>query len=239
MEELEIARKERAQSEKMAALGSLVSGVAHEIRTPLAFIANNAHLIQRRMDKAPLDDAGVADVRTCLASVQEGIDRINRLVKDLHRYTKLPEAEARPCFLEDVVRDAIELWRATHPGAGVQVVEQLDPTSLLRLDAAKVQQIVLNLLENGAEAMPVGGVVRISTEALPDAARLIVRDEGVGMPPSVLGRIFEPLYTTKPEGMGLGLAIVRRIVELHRGTIRCDSSPGSGTTFTITFPQAY
>ena len=236
-EELELARRERTESEKMAALGSLVSGVAHEIRTPLAYISNHVSLIESRLHRA-LDEHAAPDqlYEELAASIEAAHEGVNRLVKDLHRYTKLPTGEVRPAFLEDVIVVALDLWRATHPGAGVRVVEQLEPTMLVRMDVSKIEQVVLNLLENAADAMPAGGTIRIATEALPDGARLIVKDEGVGIPPEEVGRIFEPLYTTKLHGMGLGLAIVRRIVELHKGKIKCESAPGAGTMFTVTLP---
>ena len=239
-EELELARRERTESEKMAALGSLVSGVAHEIRTPLAYVSNHVSLTESRLRRtvqagAPPEEF-YAELAASLASMHEGVDRINRLVKDLHRYTKLPTGEVRPGFLEDVVAGALSLWRATHPGTSARIVEDLQPTTLVRMDASKIEQVVLNLLENAADAMPRGGTIRISTRDVPDGARLVVQDEGIGIAAEEVGRIFEPLYTTKIHGMGLGLAIVRRIVELHKGKIQCESEPGRGTTFTITLP---
>ena len=244
-EELEAVRRQVAQSEKMAVLGSLVSGVAHEVRTPLSYIQNNLYLARARLEPlarqqdatpaAPEVAAAVRDALAHLQQVQEGADRVNRLVKDLARFTRLPTEPVR-CRLEEVVAEAIELFRVTHPAVGVTIHEDLEPTPPLMLDKSKIQQVVLNLVGNAVEALRHGGTVRVATQPLPTGASLAVRDDGPGIPPEHLCRIFEPFYTTKSEGMGLGLSIVRRLVELHRGTIRCDSSPGNGTTFTIHLP---
>jgi PAS domain S-box-containing protein len=237
-EELTRIRKEVAESEKLAALGTLVSGLAHEVRTPLVYVQNSAHLLRQRVERMADGREQAAEalpkVDECLREIEEGVDRINRLVRDLGRYTRLPVNDKIPSSLDGVVADAIRLWRGAHPGSSVDLVERLEPTPEVDLDRAKIQQVVLNLLQNAAEAMPGGGAIIVRTEALPQGARLVVADSGSGIAPEVRERIFDPLYSTKPEGMGLGLSIVRRIVELHRGSIVCESVPDAGTTFTVT-----
>lgn len=239
-DELARARKEVAESEKLAALGTLVSGLAHEVRTPLVYVQNSAQVLRQRVERLARGEAAASDVlptvEACVRDIEEGVDRINRLVRDLARYTRLPVNDMVDAPLDEVVSDALRLWRGAHPGSSVEIVERLECTPLVRLDRAKVQQIVLNLLQNAAEAMAQGGAIVVHTEAMPQAARLVVTDEGVGIPVERRDRIFDPLYTTKPEGMGLGLSIVRRIVEMHRGSIVCESAPGVGTTFVVTLP---
>lgn len=237
--ELEEARLEVARTEKMATLGSLVSGVAHEVRTPLVYMQNSLATLERRLDElehAHGASEALATARACAASIADGIERIQRLVKDLNKYTRLPTSDFAPTPLDAAVEEGVRLWRATHPGASIVLETQLEPTPPLSLDRAKIQQVVLNLLDNAEDASPRGGRVLVRTHPTPTGAQLVVQDEGVGMTQEQKPHIFEPLYTTKPEGAGLGLDIVRRIVELHRGTIRCDTSPGSGTCFTVTLP---
>lgn len=237
--ELSKAQQALAHSEKLAALGTLVSGVAHELRTPLVYIQNNLNLLRTRFDRLArgetrVEDA-VRDMEPLFLTAEEGVDRANLLVKDLARFTRLP-AEPAPVDLPSLTREAIHLFRATRPALESEIREQLEPVPLLRADPSKLQQVVLNLLANAADVQPGGGCIHVTTHATPASAVLQVRDDGPGISQERLLHIFDPLYTTKPEGMGLGLGIVKRIVDLHHGTVRVESSPGHGTTFTIHLP---
>ncbi|HEX2021615.1 MAG TPA: ATP-binding protein [Candidatus Thermoplasmatota archaeon] len=239
--ERERARKDMAQTEKLAALGSLVSGVAHEIRTPLVFIQNNASILESRLALlAPACPPGERDIlHACLREIGVGVDRIHRLVRDLHRFSRMPAGEFAPTDLADAVDEAARLWVATHPGANVTLDAKHEPQAMVRVDRAKIQQVILNLIQNAAEAMPDGGRVTIRTLETAEGARIVIRDEGPGISEETRGFMFEPLYTTKPGSMGLGLSVAKRIVELHRGRIDCESpKDASGTTFIVTLPRA-
>ncbi|HET6404863.1 MAG TPA: ATP-binding protein [Candidatus Thermoplasmatota archaeon] len=236
--ELEAARRQVAQSEKLSALGSLVSGVAHEVRTPLTYLQNSLYLLQRRLERAVARPGADEDLRALLPDIEttvEAAQRIERLVDDLRRYTRLRAGEPQPVALDVAVRQGVELFRATHSG-GVEVRAQLEPTPRVDLDALSVQQIVLNLLSNAADASVPGSAVHVRTRATAEGAELEVADEGSGIPPETLARAFDPFFTTKSHGTGLGLSIVRRIVEESGGTIFVASAPGKGTTFRIEFP---
>ena len=222
------ARRDLARGERLAAMGSLVSGVAHEIRTPLAYIANSTALLKRHVPR---------DAQEHLAAIEEGVARVNALVNDLRRFTKVETGPLVPTRLDEVVANAARMWEATHR-ARAPLALRLTPTPLVPLDASRVQQVVLNLLENAAEASPPGAPIRLETRATPTAAELVVADEGPGIAPEVQARMFEPFYTTKTEGTGLGLSIVRRIVETHQGRITCESALGKGSTFIVSFPLA-
>ncbi|HET6405662.1 MAG TPA: PAS domain S-box protein [Candidatus Thermoplasmatota archaeon] len=244
-EELDRTRAQLAHNEKLSALGSLVGGVAHELRTPLTYLANNLAIIERSVDRALAEveparaDAVRARLRGCLADAEESIDRINRIVEDLRKYTRLkPGTERRPLALDAVVREAVELFRAARRGR-VHVVAELAPTALAKVDRVQVQQIVINLLENALEANPKDATVRIATRTLADGwVALVVEDKGEGMPAEVQARMWDPFYTTKAHGSGLGLSIVRRIADEHGARIGVDSRPGQGTAVTIAFPPA-
>ena len=237
--ELEAARRQIAMTEKLSALGTLVSGVAHEIRTPLAYVTNNLYLIQQRMERAARRDepasAPLPEVKRYSDDALEGADRINRIVGELRRFTKLKVAERTLAGLHEVVGEAVELFRSTHRGS-VLVSADLQPTTPLRVDKVQTQQVVLNLLENAADAMATGGSIRVSVKALPDGADLRVTDTGPGIPPHVQERMFDPLFTTKADGTGLGLSITKRIVEDHGGTISFTTRAGQGTTFVVHLP---
>jgi two-component system cell cycle sensor histidine kinase/response regulator CckA len=239
LEELEAARRQVAQSEKLSMLGSLVSGLAHEIRTPLAYLDNHLAIVETRVARALANGPPAAnvlgDVPGHLAAAHEGVDRINRLVKDLRRFMRLGDAPRRRARLDDVVLDAVHMFEGAH-GGSPHVRTQLEPTGELWLDAAQIQQVVLNLLTNAAEASPADAAILVSTRATPQGAELVVEDEGIGIPRDVMGRIYDAFFTTKQEGNGLGLAIVRRIVESHGGHVACDSEVGRGTRFSIRLP---
>lgn len=225
-------------SEKLAAMGSLVSGVAHEIRTPLAYISNHLYMAQRRLEaaraSAPEARRVAEDVAPLLDIASQGVDRINRLVGDLRRFTRHHAGERADADLASVVREAVDIFRATHQGR-ILLDADLRAAPVRNVDRVQIQQVVLNLLDNAAEAMLHGGRVRIATSPAPGGATLVVADEGPGMTPEIQARMYDEFFTTKKEGTGLGLSIVRRIVEAHDGSIRCATEPGKGTTFTLTF----
>ena len=241
-EELEQARAQLARSEKLSALGSLVAGVAHELRTPLTYLATNLDLVDRAVERILADlpqerrDAARARLAPRLMDAREGMDRINRLVEDLRKFTKLRESgDLMSLDLAPIVDEAVGLFRATRRG-DVRVVDELRPTPLRHLDRVQIQQVVLNLLENAREAKPRDGVVRVRT--FPDEEGrpvLEVEDDGPGIPMEVQARMWDPFFTTKPDGSGLGLAIVKRIADTHGATVSCRSVAGQGTTFRLTF----
>ena len=238
-EEIERTRRQVVATEKLATMGSLVSGVAHEIRTPLTAIANSVHLMGFRLDRAAKGGPGeemATALRPHIGLALESVDRINALVQDLRRFTKVRVGERERVGLHAVVQDAVSLFRAAHQGR-ILVLADLRPTRPCDLDRLQVQQVVLNLLQNAAEAMPYGGKVRVETREEDGRGVLVVEDEGAGMSPDVQARMFEEFFTTKPEGTGLGLSIVRRIVETHGGSIDCRTEPGRGTRFEIRLPH--
>ena len=236
-EALERTRTQLAASEKLSALGTLVSGVAHEIRTPLTAMSNNLHLLEFRLHALKKRDPSlpIAQLLEQVHGSIEGIDRLNRLVEDLRKFARVKAGTVARAGLESPVGDAIRLFGAAHRGR-IEIQAHLEPTPTLEIDVLGVQQVVLNLLQNAAEAMPHGGKVRVITRPHRDGGQLLIEDDGVGMTPEVKARMFEEFFTTKPTGTGLGLSIVRRIVEAHRGTMECESTPGKGTRFGIVFP---
>jgi signal transduction histidine kinase len=221
--------------EKMAALGSLASGLAHEVRTPLTVVAVNAALIERQALHTE-DPALSQALRTHAREIQAGVERMNGLVLQLRRFHALAPGDTRVVALDAVVRDAVALFTAANR-SGVKVTLDLGPTPPARLQPLGVQQVVINLVANAADAVDLEtGEIVVRTRAEPGRAVLFVDDNGRGMSEEVQRRAFDPLFTTKAEGMGLGLHIVTRIVTAHGGDIALVSAPGKGTSFTIRFP---
>ncbi|HUR68428.1 MAG TPA: PAS domain S-box protein [Candidatus Thermoplasmatota archaeon] len=245
VDELARARSQLARNEKLSALGSLVAGVAHELRTPLTYLSNNLHIIELHLQRAltELAPERSAPLRErlvpCMEDAHESIARIERLVEDLRKYTKLKTGSARVVApLESVVREAVDIFRAARRGR-VHVVDELSPTPAARVDRVQVQQVVINLLENAHDANPRDATVRIGTTTSAEGwPTIVVEDRGEGIPPEVQARMWDPFYTTKPDGSGLGLSIVRRIAEEHGARLDIESRVGEGTTFRIAFPPA-
>ena len=238
--DLAAARVELARSERLVAMGTMVTGLAHEIRTPLTFIANHLSVLDNSLKAAQREGALPKRLESARANVVEalaGVDRVNGLVVDLRRFVRTEPGERRDVALHEQVTEALHLFDLANRGR-VVVERDVRPCPVMRAEPLQVQQVVLNLLENAATASPPGGRVWVATRAEDRHSVLIVRDEGIGMSPEVRARVFEPFFTTREEGTGLGLAIVRRLVEAHAGHIEVESEPGRGSTFRVRFPVA-
>ncbi|HEX7122579.1 MAG TPA: GAF domain-containing protein [Gemmatimonadaceae bacterium] len=223
------------QSEKLAALGELVAGVAHEVNNPLAGISALAELM--------LEDSLSPELRESARLIKRESDRASSVVRDLLTFAR-KEGQARdPVDLGEVVRLATRLRAFNLRRREIRLELDLDPaTPLVRGDASQLQQVVLNLIVNAEHAMQESKVRRLVVRLGPTAAGayLAISDTGTGMTEEVKQRVFEPFFTTKPpgQGTGLGLSVSYGIVQAHGGSIGVESEPGAGTTFTIILPAA-
>jgi len=229
-QQLERSQEQLIQAEKLAATGRLAASIAHEINNPLQAIHNCLHLITHRK----LDDD---KEKYYLNMAQEEVQRLIGIVQrtlDFYRPSKFKEA---PTDINVVVESVLALANKRLEHGKVKVQRRFSP-DLPRLSAVADQltQVFLNLVINAVEAMPDGGNLTITT--LADASRLYVRfrDAGLGIDPEEAKRIFEPFYTTKRSGTGLGLAVSYGIVQRHGGDITVESAPGRGATFVVSLP---
>jgi two-component system, NtrC family, sensor histidine kinase HydH len=234
--ELAAARAEMVKRERLAALGELSAIVAHEVRNPLGVIFNAVASL-RRLLKPSGDSAMLLDM------MGEESDRLNRMVSDLLDFTRPRELILQPEDLGRVLQDAIEAARAQAGGDAPAVSLRVDvepELPLVPMDRRLVRQALVNVIVNAIQAMAQGGEVRVHAcrEGEPghESLRIDVSDRGMGIPAELLHRVFEPFFTTKAQGTGLGLAVVKRILEEHRGEIAVESAPGRGTTFIIHLP---
>jgi GAF domain-containing protein len=222
------AQQQLVQGERLAALGELSAVVAHEVRNPLGVIFNSLGPLRRLVRPS-------GDAKMLFDIVEEEAERLNRIVGDLLDFARPSTPELRPEHLGRVAEDAVAA--AVPPLGAIEVIRELDPAlPQVPLDARLVRQAVLNLAVNAVQAMPRGGRIVVRARLDGDAAVVEVEDDGPGIPAEVRERIFEPFFTTKASGTGLGLAVVRRIVEGHGGEIRVRTAPGAGTTFALRFP---
>ena len=234
-ERLALERTAR-QSEKLAALGTLSAGIAHELNNPLGIISSRIELMLIESEDEPLPSAVLED----LGVIHRQVQRVGRLVEGLLSYARPAGAERAPVDLNNVVDEVLLLAQKELAKKGVRVSTVLD-RSLPRILGAHsaLEQVLLNLVTNAQQAIEGSGDVTIVTRSAanrPAWIELVVTDTGSGIPAEQLSRIFDPYFTTKATGTGLGLSITFRIVEEHGGTVRVYSEPGKGAEFLLSFP---
>jgi PAS domain S-box-containing protein len=223
------------RSEKLAALGTLSAGLAHELNNPIGIISSRIELMLLEGEHTL-----PATVREDLAVLHRHAQRVARIASGLLSFARQSSGERMPVDVNHVVEETLLLAERQMTKQGIKVETRLSPAVLPVLgDANTLQQVLLNLITNAWDAVDRGGEITIETDtpdSRPSAVRLIVSDTGRGIEPAVLPRIFDPFFSTKPKGTGLGLSITDGIVREHGGTIDVESSLGKGTRFILTFP---
>jgi len=228
----ELGEKNRQleRSNRLAALGEMAAGLAHEIRNPLGGIQLYASMLRK-------DLAGREDSLSIVRKISDGVKRVEALVGQVLQFSREIAVNLRDTDLAEIVSQSVELAQCRFTDRGV-TCDVAGPVSLpVKADALMLGQAIVNLLSNAAEACEAGATVRLEYGAPADGEarqfRIAVRDEGSGIPANILDRIFNPFFTTKDEGTGLGLSIVHRIVEAHDGTITAANDPAGGARFEI------
>jgi PAS domain S-box-containing protein len=232
-EERKIA-EHMSRTEKLAAIGELMAGVAHELNNPLTGISTFAQLL--------LEDELEGEQLESVNLIKREADRAIGVIRDLLLFARKTDARDVPIQINTIVQHTVRLRALASRSGGIDVHMQLDPADpRVRGDEQKLQQVLLNLLVNAESAMRTSLVRHLSviTRSRNDVVTIVISDTGHGMPDSVSQRVFEPFFTTKPpgEGTGLGLSVSYGIIQAHRGSISVDSTPDIGTSFTITLPQ--
>ncbi|MBP2231541.1 two-component system sensor histidine kinase AtoS [Azospirillum agricola] len=222
--------KQIMRADRLAALGELMAGVAHEIRNPLTSIRGFMQFLET------CDD--IAEWRSYAPLIVRQVDSLNRIITELLEFGRSRPPFIRPVGLNELIREVTLLIGRK---SNAQVILEPDPAlPPVEADGEALKQVILNLVINAIQAIPESGTIRIATRASDGPgdgdAVVTVTDDGVGIPPEDLEKIFDPFYSTKPTGTGLGLAMVHRIVDAHHGTIVLTSTPGAGTTATLRLP---
>lgn len=229
---LSTAQRELVDAERLAAVGEMAARVSHEIRNPLATIGGFARNISRKVEDA---ESTSRKIRI----IVDEIERLEELLNDLIDISHQRPLDLQSYELNSIVEYALLLAEADILAYRVQVVKELDPhLPAFMCDRARVLQALLNIIRNGAQAMPRRGQLRIATGKSADGKYLqvTVQDSGKGISEQALKHVFDPFFSTKLKGSGLGLVVTRRIVEEHGGEIHVSSEPGSGTTFVLNWP---
>jgi PAS domain S-box-containing protein len=223
--------RQLVQADKMASLGTLAAGIAHEIRNPMATINLNTQILLRDLD---LDE----EHQVYMLDIQKEVKKIERIISEILEFSKPRPAHLIESNINEVVLSVHELTRVQLRKDDLRVHFNLNESlPAVLIDPAQVSQVVINLVINAMQAMPEGGDLTITTQMDPITRRveLLVDDTGVGIPPDNLSKIFDPFFTNKPEGTGLGLAIARQILEKNQAAIYVSSKKGKGTVFRILF----
>jgi two-component system, NtrC family, sensor kinase len=246
----EAALAEVVNQAKLATLGMLVAGVAHEVNTPLGAINSNHDVLRRALAKLQdiladevVEPHELDEVRRIVRAVDNvlrvndiAVERMNTLVRSLRTFGRLDRAQLDWADLREGIDSTLAIL--AHETRDITIDVDYDELPPVRCHPDRLNQVWMNLILNAVHAMPDGGTltVRASTEA--DTARLVFADTGRGIAPEHMARIFEPGFTTKAGrvGMGLGLLIARQVIEQHRGQILVESEPGMGATFTVLLP---
>ncbi len=232
-QDLKIAHAHYRRVEKMEAVDEMISGIAHEIKNPLASLAGSIQLL--REDAAP----GSREDRLMKIILRE-TDRLKTIVDEIRLFAKPGRANAVPVKVHEAIMDLVTLFLNSEEFKNrIQLVTHLDEDLVVHIDPVHLQQIVWNLIKNAAQAIPGKGKIVISLTC-PRNHRiyLTIRDNGQGIDTDHARHVFDPFFTTKPDGTGLGLPIIHRLIETYDGLIDFDSIPGKGTLFTIIFKPA-
>jgi len=236
---LEEAEAQVRRADRLAALGQLTAGLAHELRNPLGTLKTSAEFLEKRVSA----DNEIA--REMAGYIQQEVDRINSLITRFLDFARPRNLQLQNTDLHAMLDHAIEVFDREKSGAAaaVTVFKNYSPDiPPVRLEAELMEHVITNLLANAAQASPAGAVVTVKTRLAetPEGAKaeIAVIDRGSGIDPKHLENIFNPFFTTKPEGVGLGLAIVSKIVDEHGGQIMVESTLGEGSVFRVYLPVA-
>jgi two-component system NtrC family sensor kinase len=229
------------QAQKLAAIGELSAGIAHEINNPLAIIRQEAEWMQHLLKKAAGQLQVVEELQGSLGMIVQQVDRCTEITRNLLDFARKREPVLQGVDINRIIEDMTRLVEKEARNSNIKIVrEYRDNLPMIYSDAPQLRQVVLNLLTNAAHAIGKDGVITIATHPVADnGVQIIIRDTGGGIAPENLPKIFAPFFTTKPEGKGtgLGLAICHGIIQRLGGEITVESTLGQGAAFTITLPR--
>lgn len=229
--DLERSGRELARVEKQAELGLLAAGLVHEMRNPLAAVKMNLSSLARSEALSPVE-------REQLQIARDQGERLELMLGELLDYSRPAEPALRPLGLRELLAEAARLSDTEREARGQKLsIAELAPELTIQADRELLLRALVNLLDNAAQASVAGGQITLAAELTPLALRLKVGDQGRGMGENVRERLFDPFFTTREDGVGLGMATVRKCVEAHGGQVEVESREGAGSTITLRLPR--
>lgn len=237
----ELVDEQLIRAHRLAALGELSAGLAHEINNPLAVIRQEAELLQ---DLLPEDILGKIpdgeEICDAIAEIIQQVDRCKSITHNLLNYARKNDPVIQAMDVNGIVEDMVRLIEKDAQHRNIRIVRNYgDGLPALSTDAPQLRQVILNLLQNAVQAISDSGEVHVKTlQSSPGNLEIRIRDTGIGITPEIIDKIFDPFFTTKPpgQGTGLGLSICQKIISRLGGDISVESQPGHGSTFTISVP---
>jgi signal transduction histidine kinase len=216
-------------SEKLASIGRLAAGIAHEIGNPLTSVFSFVQILREMEDEEFKKES--------LETIYFHINRISEILKQLSGFTKMPVEEQKQCNINEIIETSVNLIQYDKKAKNITITKELAPSLPdIAADGNQLSQVFVNLTLNAIDAMPNGGTLTVRSFVKGDDIAIQFEDTGVGIPKEDITKIFDPFYTTKEKGTGLGLAVSYNIIKKMNGTLTVDSELGKGTTFTITIP---
>lgn len=265
VKQLEATQMQLLQADKMASIGQLAAGVAHEINNPIGYVHSNLASLQDYMEhmihllqfcneqkgalppplqekmqhmQADMDfDYLIGDIPLLLQQTNEGIARVRKIVQDLREFSHVDSGEMSVCDIHQGLHTTLNMVRNEYKDKA-EISYELGAIPQVKCNLGQLNQVFLNLIINACHAIPERGTIHISTGRRADQVWVRIADTGMGMTPDQLARIFDAFYTTKPvgKGTGLGLSLSYSIIQAHHGTIEVESTPGKGSVFTVWLP---
>ena len=232
-EQLNDAQERLLRSEKLAVVGKLASGVGHELRNPLGAIRNALFIIKKKKDNTSKSN-DVQKFNQLVEIVEKETDRSIKIVNDLLGFSRTAKPAVSPTNIGSIIESSLS--RLKIPDKINKVVQVENTLPLVPVDANQIEQVFINLVQNAMDAMPKGGWLTVHAQRENNFLAITITDTGCGIPDTIKNKIFDPLFTTKPKGMGLGLAISSNIIQRHEGSIDLKSKEGEGTSFIIKLP---
>jgi len=232
-EALRGAQEQVVRSERLAAIGQLAGGVGHELRNPLGAIKNAAYYVKGKVAKSELAHKEPRVIEF-LNIMDDEIDTSNQIINDLLGFSRVGKPSVLPTQIKNVIEDALS---PTTIPESIKLIKKLGAElPQIEIDASQIHQVLMNLITNAVQAMAEGGNLTIAAREKESFLEVEIADTGCGIPEEAVGKIFDPLFTTKAKGIGLGLAVCKTIIDRHEGKIAVKSQAGKGTTFTIRLP---